>query len=163
MVVYIIIIMLKYLLSSLCMIKSYVLLENVYITIPKILAPCENIHPIVLKAFNEISDNVPYFLVGDDNYSGVFCNSIEGHYGYTVVYENYTDISIKNELLFYPNTLYNVALHEVLHSMGLDHNKGGNGMMNYSVRTGWFGIKDDERKLWLSEDDLNGLYYVRTR
>ena len=156
--------MLKYLLSSLCMIKSYVLLENVYITIPKILAPCENIHPIVLKAFNEISDNVPYFLVGDDNYSGVFCNSIEGHYGYTVVYENYTDISIKNELLFYPNTLYNVALHEVLHSMGLDHNKGGNGMMNYSVRTGWWGgIKDDERKLWLSEDDLNGLYYLRTR
>ena len=51
----------------------------------------------------------------------------------------------------------------ILHSMGLDHNKGGNGMMNYSVRTGWFGIKDDERKLWLSEDELNGFYYLRTR
>ena len=154
--------MLKFILS-IFMTQAYVLLENFHITVPKILAPCENIHPILLNTFNEISDNVPYFQIGIENNTGIFCNKIVGNYGYTVLYEIYTDIGIKNELLFYPNTLYNVALHEVLHSMGLNHNKGGNGMMNYSITKDWWGrIIDDERKLWLSEDDLNGLYYLRT-
>jgi hypothetical protein len=146
------------------MTQAYVLLESVHITVPKILTPCDNINPILLETFNEVSDNVPHFYIGMENNTGIFCNHVVGHYGYTVPYDIYTDISIKNELLFYPNTLYNVALHEVLHSMGLDHNDGGKGMMNYSMTKGWWGgIKDDERKLWLSEDDLSGLYYLRTR
>ena len=47
--------------------------------------------------------------------------------------------------------------------MGLNHSEK-QGMMNYSIHVGynWFGgmnIIDDDMKLWISTDDLNGLIF----
>ena len=74
---------------------------------------------------------------------------------------NKTNIFIKNELLYFPNTLYNVLLHEVLHSFGLGHSDK-TGMMNYSIKLGLFNrIKEDSTKLWLSIDDIDGLDFLK--
>ena len=104
-----------------------------------------------------------------DNTTGYICNQQSSNFGYTSILENSveqnTNIWISNTLLDKPNTLYNVVLHEVLHSMGLNHSDK-QGMMNYSVRIGynWYGsmeIIDDERKLWISPDDRKEFRFLR--
>jgi hypothetical protein len=44
--------------------------------------------------------------------------------------------------------------------MGLDHSKKP-GMMGYHIRSDFFGFPlEDPHKLWLSIDDLAGLYHI---
>ena len=97
-----------------------------------------------------------------DNSTGSICNAKHLKYGYMIPYENFTEIHISNKLLNSPNTLYNVVLHEVLHSVGLNHSSK-EGMMKYVMSENWWaGVIEDQRELWLSIDDLSGLYYLST-
>ena len=154
--------MIKKLFLLFCLIWSSVgfkYLNNVNRIRPKIIKPCDTIHPILLETVYEISEKIDGFEIGDCEYTGIICNQPNGHYGYTTIHNsgNTTNIYIKDELINKPNTLYNVVLHEVLHSLGLDHTYT-EGMMNYTVSLDWFGnIKNDDRKLWMSIDDYNGI------
>ena len=57
------------------------------------------------------------------------------------------------------NTLYNVLLHEMLHSLGLKHSKE-KGMMNYSITVDDKMPIEDHHKMWLSLDDLAGIKFL---
>jgi hypothetical protein len=70
-----------------------------------------------------------------------------------------TAIEISDRLLSYTNTLYNVLLHEMLHSVGLKHSTES-GVMNYSIFTTRDTVMEDIRRIWLSSDDILGLYYL---
>ena len=151
--------------------NCYVLLENVDCILPKILTPCENINLYFLGVAQEVTKDLreiglPYFIQPTNNFredslrlSGVICDGENIHYGFMTPRGGYlTDITISNDLFSYSNTLYNVILHEILHSLGLDHNNGESGLMNYAVTENWFGsIINDQRKLWLSMDDILGI------
>jgi hypothetical protein len=144
-------------------INGFSLLENFHHpTVPKVLVPCDDMHRSVLDMIHDISEHVPGFFIGDHmNNSGYICDTDVGHFATTSIYENgsITDITVNRVLLNYPNTLYNVLLHEVLHSMGLGHSDAGNGIMNYSI-TIMYSIREDDRRLWLSLDDMLGLLYL---
>ena len=151
-------------------VQSFEIIASVKPQFPKLLKPCPNIDSRLLDVSNELSTNFPQFQLSDGNStSGYICNQISDNLGYTSILENSVDqntnVWISNKLLDRPNTLYNVVLHEVLHSMGLNHSDK-QGMMNYSIRVGynWYGsmeIIDDERKLWISPDDRKGLRYIK--
>ena len=85
----------------------------------------------------------------EKNDINTICNlNLVDKYGYTTHYApdyTETDISISNTLIGIDTNLYNVILHEVLHSIGLDHSLEFN------------GIKKDLIKLYLAVDDFNGL------
>ncbi len=104
---------------------------------------------------------LPFYIGTSSNSTGIICNNPDVHYGSMVSYNDSanTDIVISNDLLGYPNTLYNVIWHEILHSLGLDHNNGEPGLMSHVVRvSSWFGsVLNDCRKLWISSDDINGI------
>jgi len=127
---------------------------------PKILKPCTKLEPEILEVAREISNDLKYFQISDTLESGIMCSSSNIHYGYTNLYDNRTDIWINNELIKYPNTLYNVVLHEIIHSVGLDHSIEP-GIMNYSIRVSGYNNNfipiNDDRKLWLSLDDRQGI------
>jgi len=74
-------------------------------------------------------------------------------------YFNETDISISNMLIGTETNLYNVVLHELLHSVGLDHTNS-KGMMNYTLQSRGRGYIKDKEKLYLSLDDYNGMKKV---
>ena len=154
----------------LSIVNSFDIIKSVKPQFPKLLKPCPNIDNRLLDMANEISDNFNQFKISVANdTTGYICNQQSSNFGYTSILENSveqnTNIWISNTLLDKPNTLYNVVLHEVLHSMGLNHSDK-QGMMNYSVRIGynWYGsmeIIDDERKLWISPDDRKGLRFLK--
>ena len=85
-------------------------------------------------------------------------------YAYTIVYgTEETDILVSNELLDYDNVLYNVVLHEFLHALGLNHTEE-NGVMSYKIYTNEkYEILEDRRKLYLSYDDMKGLYEIKRK
>ena len=150
----------------LSMINAYILLNNVECIIPKIISPCKDINLFLLQTLQEVASDLrqlglPFYIGASSNATGIICNKTNVHYGIMSSSTNSvnTNITISNDLLGYPNTLYNVILHEILHSLGLDHNNGEPGLMSYAVRaTSWFGsIVDDCRKLWISSDDINGI------
>ena len=97
------------------------------------------------------------------NDKNTICNlNLDDKYGYCTHYlpfYNETDISISNILLGIDTNLYNVVLHEFLHSIGLDHTDEF-GMLNYSVHYLTNGIKKDISKLYLSVDDYQGIKYL---
>lgn len=139
--------------------QSYKLLENIIPVFPKVLGFCDDIDTLVIDTAYEITKNIPNFKIGDDNTGKICMTDGNNNYGYmTWKYNtNYTDVFIHNELIDTPNTLYNVLLHEVLHSFGLNHSDI-EGMMNYSVTVNMWGqVLEDERKLWISYDDIIGL------
>jgi hypothetical protein len=154
------------------LIGGYVILDNVVPSFPKVLNLCEDIDPILEQTAYDVSENIPNFYVSsihsvniNMNATGYICNQEDGHYGYMSYNHNTnnTNIWINNELLLTPNTLYNVLLHEVLHSFGLAHSDV-EGMMNYSLSTNWLGyVKNDEKKLWISFDDIIGLSFLKYR
>jgi len=82
--------------------------------------------------------------------------------GYTKLYNtSQTDIIINHKLLKTKNTLYNVLLHEMIHSFGLNHSNEY-GIMNYSIRVNERNeILEDSNKLYLSTDDIRGLKYIK--
>ena len=147
--------------------SGYVLLDKIYLSYPKVLSVCSSLSPTLKDTIYEVADTMtlngyPVLIQHqEEDATGVICNQPHGHYGYTTLDNNRTDIYINNKLLHLPNTLYNVLLHEVLHSIGLDHSIEL-GLMSYSISETWFGYpKEDERKLWLSIDDLQGLYDIK--
>lgn len=142
---------------------SYELIEGYIPVYPKIITPCHSIHKNLLKTTNEATNYLTYIgfpiSLEIDNSTGTICNYKlpEGEYGHTTIRSNNTIISISNRLLFVSTTLYNVVLHELLHSLGIDHSKS-RGMMGYKIRTHSTGYpKRDERKLWPSMSDIAGL------
>ena len=74
-------------------------------------------------------------------------------------YFNETDITISNKLIGSETNLYNVVLHEVLHSVGLDHTDK-KGILNYTLQKRGYGYIRDKDKLYLSVDDYNGMKEV---
>ena len=153
------------LLLNVITVSSYKLLNTVSYQYPKIIGLCNDIHPnlkdVTKDVANDIIANGYPVIVQDQENTGIICNQPSGHYGYMVPYSNRTDVFINNKLLHLPNTLYNVVLHEMLHAIGLDHSDEP-GMMSYAINENWFGYpKEDERKMWLSIDDLQGLYDIK--
>ena len=153
------------LLIVLSFVNAYSLLNNVECIIPKILRPCEGINLFFLQTSQEVVTDLrqlglSIFIAKSINATGNICNEVGTHYGFMTqsVDSTTTNITISNELFSYPNTLYNVILHEILHSLGLDHDEEP-GLMSYAVTlSSWFGsIKNDCRKLWISKDDINGI------
>lgn len=129
---------------------------------PKVVSPCDNINANlaattkrVLKSLTDLG----YPMVYAKKATGVhatICNTVS-----TPNYGSYNpitkQITIQDSLLILPRTLYNVVLHEMLHSLGLDHSDE-QGIMAYSVRQDVFNFPlEDTRRLWLSQDDLDGL------
>ena len=149
----------------LSIVNGYILLNNIECIVPKIISPCEDINLFLLQTSQEVASDLRQlglpFYIGTSNATGIICNNQDVHYGVMISSNDSvnTDIVISNDLLGYPNTLYNVILHEILHSLGLDHNNGEPGLMSHTVRvSSWFGsVLNDCRKLWISSDDINGI------
>jgi hypothetical protein len=159
--------MLKFLLYS-TFVNSFEIIDSVKPQFPKLLKPCHNIDSRLLTISNELSNNFPYFKLSDVNATGYICNQQSDNFGYTSISQDsikqHTNVWISDKLLDIHNTLYNVVLHEVLHSMGLNHTNE-QGMMNYyiHVKYNWYGgidAIDDDMKLWVSPDDMNGLIFL---
>jgi len=150
-------------------VNSFEIINSVKTQFPKRLKPCSDIDSRLLETCIELSNNFPQFQLSENETTGYICNQQSDNLGYTSIskdsIDQNTNIWISNKLLYKPNTLYNVVLHEVLHSMGLNHSNK-QGMMNYSIRVGYnrYGgmeIIDDDIKLWISTDDRKGLRFLR--
>lgn len=151
-------------------VNSFEIINSVTPQFPKLLKTCPTIDNRLLNSVSELSNNFPQFQISyGDNTTGYICNQQSDNLGYTSILKDSidqnTNIWISDKLLNKPNTLYNVLLHEILHSMGLNHSDK-QGMMNYSIRVGynWYGgieIIDDDVKLWISPDDRKGLRYLK--
>ena len=162
--------MLKRLIFFFKLVNAFQIIDDVNPQFPKLIKPCPEIDNRLLDTTNKLSTNFPRFEIsyGNDT-TGYICNQKSSNFGYTSITKNSkdqnTNIWISNILLDKPNTLYNVVLHEILHSMGLNHSYK-QGMMNYSVRIdyNWYGrleVLDDPEKLWISNDDRQGLRFLR--
>tara|TARA_R110000803_G_scaffold115427_2_gene183919 strand:- start:4082 stop:4615 length:534 start_codon:yes stop_codon:yes gene_type:complete len=158
--------------------NAYNLLEHyVPTTITKEFYMCPSINDLlrettidVIKDINKY--NILFISLKDetsetisDNNKNEICNTkIETYqsYGYTNLFgTNETDIYISNDLLYKPNTLYNVVYHEFIHALGLNHTIEQDGYMKYVVQTTIYGITEDNRKLYPSLDDIKGLRYIK--
>ena len=144
---------------------AYKLLNNLTCVLPKLFQPCEDLAVTILmisnQVFGDLQDiGLPIGLGISDNY---ICSQDNTHYG-QMLYNptsstSTTDLLFRNSIRHAHNTAYNVILHEALHSLGLDHNDGEPGIMNYAVSENWWGgLVNDERKLWISVDDLRGVH-----
>ena len=101
-----------------------------------------------------------------DNYN-VICNvpnSYNYMTGYTTAWDKTADIFINYNLISYSNTMYNVILHELIHSIGLNHTDIPS-IMNYKVNMHYIDTKltykNDINKLWLSLDDIKGIRKIK--
>jgi len=138
----------------------FTLLNNIAHRRPKSICPC----PFLPDSVIDIIKEQNLLDLNCDNNSGEVCLSLDRsfmqieltQFGYPM-----TNIYIAIRHLPYPNTLYNVVLHESLHALGLGHSDKP-GIMNYSITVDGFSnrIINDNKRLWLSGDDLNGLYYI---
>ena len=148
-------------------VSSYILLP-IQCNLPKIITPCDGIDQTVLKTSLEVAQSlrnvdIPFYFGKSINSTGFLCDKyLSTGFGYMSSYieSDVTNITISTVLKDYPNVLYNVILHEVLHSLGLNHD-GEDGLMSYVVRTSynWFMNRpvEDERKLWLSINNFEGI------
>ena len=159
--------------------SAYKILNNVIPTFPKVINTCQNIDYRLFKTTLDVSNEITKcgfpVILNQNNYTTLICNKLGSHYGNTMTNNTkFTSIIISNELFKYPKTLYNTLLHEMLHSIGLDHNNGEPGMMSYSIKIGSIkigsikidsakkdSIIEDNVKLWLSIDDIYGLAYIK--
>ena len=148
---------------------AFEIIKSVRPQFPKLLKLCPNVDSRLLDTANLISTNFPQFRLSSNNTTGYICNQQSDNLGYTSILQDSidqnTNIWISDKLLDTHNTLYNVVLHEVLHSMGLNHSYE-QGMMNYSIRVeyNWYGSMDvieDSMKLWISPDDRKGLRFLK--
>ena len=140
-------------------VASYVLSPYPIFKNPKILSLCPFIHPNLRLASYEVASEINYIQFSSINSSGSICNKNIPEYGKTEIHllsNFYTEITISNSIMNLHNTLYNVLLHEILHSVGLKHSKE-KGMMNYSISVDDEGPIEDHHKMWLSLDDLAGI------
>ena len=155
-------------------VSAYKILNNVIPTFPKVINTCQNIDYRLFKATLDVSKEITKcgfpVILNQNNYTTIICNKLDSYYGNTMSNNTkFTSIIISNELFKYPKTLYNTLLHEMLHSIGLDHNNGEPGMMSYSIKLDSIktdllkkdSIIEDNVKLWLSIDDIYGLAYLK--
>lgn len=155
--------MIRYLLIIFCFIQTNAFkLLDIRPIFPKILKPCDNINPVILKQFIDLQNDD--FKISEYNSTGIICSNPNIHYGYMLPYDNITDIWIKDELQYYPTTLHNVAIHELYHSYGLDHSTN-QGIMNYSIsiNNNWWWSRpiEDCMKIYPSIDDLQGIMQLK--
>jgi hypothetical protein len=136
---------------------------------------CDGLNPIIkektLEVFNDINELDMFNLNLKGSTYPVEMNDINTICDFTFPYDNFgycsfyppsneTDIMINKRLVHYPNNLYNILLHEVIHALGLFHTKEDYGIMNYSVFLDQYGSIKADRHLYLSIDDINGLKYL---
>ena len=143
--------------------NSFKLLPNLVCELPKTFEPCREINERLLSIVKDVFSDLrygglPIFL---DKSNNTICSTDYTHYGQMLYNPNTptstTDLLFKNSIVYTPTTAYNVVLHETLHSLGLDHTTDY-GMMNYAVSENWYGaLNNDERKLWISIDDIRGI------
>lgn len=115
-----------------------------------------DIHYISLKGgFTEpVQNNINTICsVGNNQY---------GYYGYTKLFgTNETDIFVSQLLMNKPNTLYNVLLHELTHSLGCNHTNIPS-VMNYTIMINERNeIINDRRKIYFSLDDIKCLRKIK--
>jgi len=145
------------------LINSYKLLPNLLCQLPKSFEPCKGLNQRLITVVKDVFTDlrycgIPIFL---DKSNNSICAEDYAHYG-QMIYDptkptSKTDLLFKNSIIYTPITAYNIVLHEALHSLGLDHTTEY-GMMSYSVSENWFGsIINDDRKLWISVDDIRGI------
>mgnify|MGYP003624710256 CR=1 FL=1 len=136
--------------------------------------PCPSISPLLQRATIDVMKDLNDFNMFDFqlreqtkaeglNYFNTICNKEIDGYGYCSHYPTYsseTDIVIANKILYYDTNLYNIVLHELLHSIGLDHTTD-KGIMNNSVKVNEdYSIIRDNTQMYLSVDDYNGFSFV---
>jgi hypothetical protein len=162
-------------LSTLAAVSAFNLIPEVTFPSPMIIKPCNNIDPILMEAVHRVSKTFtstgyPSFISYSGNTTTYVCNEFLGPnmpYGFMTTLESgNTKVTVSNTLLFYPTTLYNTVLHELLHAYGLDHSDE-EGVMNYSLEVMFDQFKNeivvnDKKKIWLSIDDLTGLFYKKS-
>jgi hypothetical protein len=151
--------------------SAFNLIPDMNVTFPKVLTPCDNITPVLfdtaIQVCSSISQTGYEVILSSINSTGTICQSNlmpDTTFGLMILMvSGLTHITINNDILHLPNTLYNVLYHEILHSVGLDHSEK-EGLMNYSVPVGrWFGRvypMDDTQHMYPSVDDLSGLYSI---
>lgn len=161
--------------SSIISVASYKLLSYNNLTATEIVFyPCHSISSLLTTATKDVMNDLNEYNMFDFqlreqtkpeglNYINTICNKeIEG-YGYCShypTYSNETDITIANKILYYDTNLYNIVLHELLHSIGLDHTTD-QGIMNNSVKVNEdYSIIRDNTRMYLSVDDYNGFSFV---
>ena len=145
---------------------GYRLLPDIVPTYPKAFQLCDDAdHRLVstfYKTANQIINNGYAIVLGGKSASAL-CNSSISYFGTTYVNNStFTSTVISNQLLGYPNAMYNTLLHELLHAIGLDHNRPEPGMMSYSLVIDETGkIIEDANTLWPSLDDCRGLAILK--
>ena len=139
-------------------------LSGVDCVLPKYFSVCSEVDFQVYLAAEEVfadlrAANLAVFFNYRGATSGELCSRDNVHFGTMYLDRQDTNILVANELVWTPTTLYNVLLHESLHSLGLDHAYDKQGVMNYAVTLDQEGnVVDDSTKLWPSFDDLSGVY-----
>ncbi len=136
---------------------------------------CEGLNPVIkektLEVFKDINELDMFKLNLKGSTYPVEMNGINTICDYSFPYDSFgycsfyppsneTDIMMNKRLVHYPNNLYNVLLHEVIHALGLHHTEEDYGIMNYSVFLDEYGNLKADRHLYLSFDDINGLKYM---
>jgi predicted Zn-dependent protease len=120
----------------------------------------------VFEITNDVraTTNYNFIYKNDVNTKLTICNGnlLDGETAYTKTFRNNTkEIHIDNELLTYDYNLYNVLYHEMGHAIGMAHSDN-KGVMNYSlVNDKNDNIVDDTFKIWLSQDDVNGIKFLQ--
>ena len=131
-----------------------------YIPQPKTtFKPCEGLDNTLLTYAHDIAEDITslgLFDVSIGEGTNSICSKSNTHYGYITPYENHVELTISTDLLYVSNTLYNVLYHEMLHSIGLDHSIKP-GLMSYSVNTRYDSPINDQKKLYPSIDDIQGI------
>ena len=117
-----------------------------------------NIHRVIISS--STGSTIPVLQNNINTISVSYANDY--NLGWTKLYgSNETDIIINHNLLKTKNTLHNVILHEVIHSLGLNHTTDY-GVQNYTIfLDSDNNIIEDRRKIYLSIDDVKGLRYIK--
>ena len=144
-----------------CVVASGYKIADVYtFNNPTTYSVCSSIR----ETFDEVTKELPFQAYESDAAVNTICTvDTNAFYARTQTIKDTNDlrtaIEISYALLNYPTTLYNVLLHEMLHSVGLKHSTEA-GVMNYSVLIQRNTVMEDSRRIWLSSDDIMGLYYL---
>ena len=100
---------------------AYVLSPYPIFKNPKIFSLCPFIHPnLRLASYEVAASEINYIQFSSINSSGSICNKNIPEYGKTQIHllsNFFTEITIANSIMNLHNTLYNVLLHEMIHSL----------------------------------------------